>query len=142
MDIVTALSVIECLGIIANRAETPLVVGLLQDSSRGVLGGINFKGVGTSRVGLLENGVTQHDCFEPLNGSCAGQGPNKRGVLFYEHCQRFGNVGKAMDEWSLVAKDTEGAANVFNSGKLFGPGGQTVAFHRIDANCTVTDYNA
>jgi hypothetical protein len=57
MDIITALSVVECLGIIPNRVKSASVIWLLQDSPSGILGGINFKGVWTIGVGLLEDGV-------------------------------------------------------------------------------------
>jgi hypothetical protein len=58
MDIVTMLSVIEGLRIIANRAETTSLVGLLEDCPGGILRGIDFKGVRMSGVGLLEDWVT------------------------------------------------------------------------------------
>jgi hypothetical protein len=56
MDIVTVLGIIECLGIVTDRTEVAHLVRLLQDSPCGILGGVHFKGVRVSRVGLLEDG--------------------------------------------------------------------------------------
>jgi hypothetical protein len=53
MDIVTTLSIIEGLGVIADRAEAASLIGLLEDCPSGILQGINFESVWMIRVGLL-----------------------------------------------------------------------------------------
>jgi hypothetical protein len=57
MDIVTVLSVVECLGIITDGVEATSLVRLLQDGSSGILGGVDFQGVGTIGMGLLDNRI-------------------------------------------------------------------------------------
>jgi hypothetical protein len=116
MDIITALSVVKCLGIITDRMEASCLVRLLQDSPHGILGGIHFEGVWTRRVGLLEDWVTQDNFFELLNGGGTVWGPNKGRIFLCELGQGFGNVGEALDERTLIAKYTERATNLFNSG--------------------------
>jgi hypothetical protein len=59
MDIVTALGIIECLGIVSDRVESAGLIGLLEDGSHGILRGIDFKGVWAIGVGLLEDRVTE-----------------------------------------------------------------------------------
>jgi hypothetical protein len=142
MDIVTALGIIECLGIVANMAEVICFIGLLQDSPSGILWGINFQGVRTIRVGLLEDWVTQDNLLESLNGGCVAWGPDKGGILLCQLCQRLGDISEASDKGSLIAKDTEHALDLLNGGKLLRPSGQAIAFHQVDADGTVTDDDA
>jgi hypothetical protein len=104
MDIVTMLSVIEGLGIIADRVEAASLIGLLEDCPRCILRGIYFKGVQTIRVGLLEDGVTQNNLFELLNGSCAVGSPGEGDILLGKLSQGFGNIGETPDERSLVTE--------------------------------------
>jgi hypothetical protein len=122
MDIVTALSVIKRLGIVTNWAEASIRIRLLQNGSHGILGGVHFEGVGMIRVGLLEDRVTQNDLFKPLDGGSAARGPYERRILLREFGQRFGNVGKTSNERSLVAENSECAADLLHSGQLFWPG--------------------
>jgi hypothetical protein len=93
-------------------------------------------------VGLLDDGVAQDNFFKPLNGGYAVWGPNKGHIFLCELCQGFGNVGETLDEGSLVAKNTEHAPDLFYSGQLFRPGGQSVAFSRVNTNGAITDDNA
>jgi hypothetical protein len=81
MDIVTALGVIHRLGVVPYRAEAASLIRLLQNGSRGVLGGVNFKGVRTVRVWLLENGITQNNRLESLYGFGASRGPSEGHIL-------------------------------------------------------------
>jgi hypothetical protein len=104
MDIITALSVIEGLGVVADRAGMTSLIGLLEDRPGCVLRGIHFKGVGMIRVRLLEDGVTQNDLFELLNGSCAVGSPGKGDILLGKFGQGLGNIGETPDEWALVAE--------------------------------------
>jgi hypothetical protein len=142
MDIVTTLSVVECLGFIADGMEASSLIRLLEDGSRGILGGIHLQGVWTIRMGLLDDGVAQDKFFEPLNGSGAAWGPNKGRILLYELCQGFGNICETLDEGSLVAKNTEHATDLFYGGQLFWPGGQSIIFGQVDTNGTITDDDA
>jgi hypothetical protein len=123
MDIVTALSIIKGLGIIADRVEPASLIGLLEDCPGGILQGINFKGIRTIGVGLLEDWVTQNDLFKLLDGRCAMGGPGKGYVLLSELGQRLGNIGETPDKWPLVAEYSYRAAYLFNGRQLFGPGG-------------------
>jgi hypothetical protein len=142
MDIVTALGVIKCLRIVAHRVEAASLIRLLQDGSRGVLGGIDFEGVRTVGVGLLEDGITQDNLLESLYGFGASRGPIEGHILLREFGQRFGNVGKASDKRSLVAEHPKGASDLFHSAKLFGPSGQAVTFRGVDTDGAVADYYA
>jgi hypothetical protein len=56
---------------------------LLQNGSCGVLGGVNFKGVRTVRVRLLENGITQNNRLEMLYGFSALRGPSEGHILLH-----------------------------------------------------------
>jgi hypothetical protein len=87
------------------------------------LGGVNFKGVWTIGVGLLEDWVTQDNLFEVLNGGCTAWGPGEGCILFCEFSERFGNIGETSDEGSLVAKDTKCAVDLLDGGKLVRPSG-------------------
>jgi hypothetical protein len=92
-------------------------------------------------VGLLEDGVTQNNLFELLDGCCTVGGPDKGYILLCQFCQGFRNVGEIVDKGSLIAKDAECASNLFDSSKLFGPSGQAVPFRWVDANGAITDNN-
>jgi hypothetical protein len=142
MDIVTVLGIIEHLGIIADGAEATSVIRLLQDGSSGILGGVDFQGVGTIGVGLLDDRIAEDNFLESLNGGGAARGPHKGGILFHELHQGFSNVGKPMDERSLVAENSEHTADLFYSSQLFWPGGQPVTFGWVNTNHAITDNDA
>jgi hypothetical protein len=142
MDIVTALSVIKCLGVIANRVEATSLIGLLEDRPSRILRGIHFKGVWSVGVGLLEDWVTQNDLFKLLNGSCAAGSPSEGYILLGELGQGLGNVCEATNKWSLIAENAECALDVFHGSQLFQPRGQALAFRWIYADSAITDDNA
>jgi hypothetical protein len=139
MDIVTTFGVIQCLGIVSHGAEAAGFVGLLQDGSCGVLGSIDFKGVGVVGVWLLEDGIAQHNLFEPLNGCGASWGPSEGYVLLCKFGERFGNIGKAADKGALVTEHPKCAVDLFYSTKLFWPSGQTIAFCGVNTDGTIAD---
>jgi hypothetical protein len=93
-------------------------------------------------VGLLEDWVTQDDLLELLNGCGTAGSPGEGYILLCELGQGFGNVSEAPDKWSLVAENTECAMNLFHSGQLFQPGGQSVALCWVDTDCAITDNDA
>jgi hypothetical protein len=81
MDIITTLGIVECLGIIADRAEVASLIWLLEDRSSGILRGIHLKGIWMIWVGLLEDRVTQDNLFEPLDGSGTAGSPEEGHIL-------------------------------------------------------------
>jgi hypothetical protein len=93
-------------------------------------------------VRLLEDWVTQDNLFEFLNGGHAAWGPDEGCVLLCQFCEGFGNISKSSDKGALIAKDAKRAVDLFDCGKLFGPSGQTVMFHGVNADGTVTDNDA
>jgi hypothetical protein len=139
MDIVTVLGVVECLGIITDQVEAASLIGLLEDGSGSILGGVYLKGIGTIGVRLEEDWVTQDNLLELLNGGGTARSPGKGRILLRELCQGFGNIGEAPDERPLVAKNTKRATNLLNSGQLFWPGGQAIVFCRVDADHAIID---
>jgi hypothetical protein len=142
MDIITALSIIEHLGIIADWAEATHFIGLLEDCSHSILRGIHFQGIQMIRVGLLEDWVAQDNLLEPLNGCCTVGSPGEGYILLSEFGQGLGNVGEASDKWLLVTEHTEHTPNLFHSGQLFRPSGQTITLCWIDTDHTITDNDA
>jgi hypothetical protein len=113
MDIVTMLSIIECLGVIADRAEATGFIWLLQDGSSSILGGVDFEGIWVVRVGLLENGIAQDDFLKSLDGSSIARSPQKWSVLLCHFSEGFCNIGKATN---LISKDSKCAADLFDCG--------------------------
>jgi hypothetical protein len=142
MDIVTALSIVERLGIITDWAEATSIIRLLQDGSSGILGGIYLQGVGSVGMGLLDNRIAQDNFLESLDGGSAARGPHKGSILLHELHQWFSNVGEPTDKWALVAKNTKRTTDLLDGGQLFRPGGQSVAFGWINTNGAVTDNDA
>jgi hypothetical protein len=90
-------------------------------------------------MGLLKDGVTEHDFLEPLDGGSTLWGPDKGFLLLCEFRQWFGDIGETTNKWSLVAGDPKCATDLFDSGQLFQPGGQTITFRWINADSAVTD---
>jgi hypothetical protein len=142
MDIITALSVVEGLGLVAHGAELFRVIWLVKDSPSRILGGINFKGVWTVGVWLLKNGVTQDNFFELFDSGCAVWGPDKGCVLLCQFCERFGDISESSDKGVLVAKDAESAVDLFYCGQLLWPSGQAVTFCGVNADGAITDNDA
>jgi hypothetical protein len=118
MDIVTTLSIVKHLGVIADRVEVTGFIRLLQDGSSSILGGINFEGIQAVRVGLLENGIIQDDFLKLLDGGGTARSSQKWSVLLCQFSEGFCNISKAMNKRLLIPEDSKCAVDLFDCGQL------------------------
>ena len=76
-------------------------VGLKEDGTRCVFGGVGGDGEGSGEVGEVKDGLGEEKAFEGVEGGLAGRGPVPGEVLFGEVKEGTSDVGVVRNEPSV-----------------------------------------
>ena len=94
VDIVLSFSGGEQPGEVGVGVSVPISIGLQEDTSRGMFGGISGNGKGVGKVGETEDWLGKEELLEMLKGGLTSRGPRPGTILLGEVKERAGNIGK------------------------------------------------
>ena len=91
-------------------------VGLKEDGTRHMLGGVRGDGEGGGWVGEVKDGFGEEEVFEGVKGGLAGRGPVPGEIFLGKVEVGAGNVGVVGNESTVEIGEPEEGANILHLG--------------------------
>jgi hypothetical protein len=102
VDIISSLGGVEGVGMVSHWAESSLLIFLVQNCARGILGCVNFEREWFLIIRSVEDRVAGYNRDQLIQRLGTLLGPFEHFPLFEQLCQRSGQMCEAGDKWSLI----------------------------------------